>query len=314
MNLFFATLEAVLLLITIGVVGFVIVSRKILPESILRVLNPLILDISLPSLIFFNILSRFEPEKMAGWWHLPLWWVAFTVFSFGVTWLLTIKSREHKGELSISLLYPNYVFFPLALIPAMFGSNSPLLVELFILTAAAPAFVFNSYHLFFKGNENVKFDFRKALNPVLIATSAAMIIKLTGFTPYIPKLIFSLTKTIGSVALPLIMIVIGGSLYVDFQKKGKIFHKETALFVIAKNLIFPALTLLLLNAVNPPASVATLLFILSASPPLTAVTILAEKSGGNYSLVNQCILGSFAASIVTIPLMMLLFQKYFIPA
>lgn len=314
MDLFFATLEAVLLLITIGVLGFIIVSRKLIPESILRVLNPLILDISLPSLIFFNILSRFEPEKMAQWWQLPLWWVAFTIFTLGITLLLTIRSRENKGELSISLLYPNYVFFPLALIPAMFGSNSPLLVELFILTAAAPPFVFNSYHLFFKKNGIVKFNLRKAFNPVLIATVAAITIKLSGLSGYVPKLVFSLTKTIGAVALPLIMIVIGGSLYVDFQRKGRIFQKETILFVLAKNLLFPVLTLMLLNIINPPASVATILFILSASPPLTAVTILAEKSGGNYSLVNQCILGSFAASIVTIPLMMLLFQRYFISA
>lgn len=74
MDLFITTFESVAVLLGIGIIGFWIIRKKILPGNILGLLSPLALEIALPSLIFVNIISNFEPAEFPDWWQLPLWW------------------------------------------------------------------------------------------------------------------------------------------------------------------------------------------------------------------------------------------------
>ena len=67
MSLFIATFESVAVLLGIGVLGFWIIRRRILPGDILGFLSPLALDIALPCLIFANIIQNFSPGESHGW-------------------------------------------------------------------------------------------------------------------------------------------------------------------------------------------------------------------------------------------------------
>jgi len=219
MLVFLKVFEAIVLLLGIGVVGFYIISRKIVPAKILEVLSPLILDIALPCLIFTNIFFRFDPANFPTWWTLPLWWIGFTIvtvlFSLFGMW---VAKTKYKSEFGMSLLYPNAIFVPMVVIQNLFGENSSVLMELFIFTLLFPVFMFNTYFLFFKSNESINnvFSWGKFLNPVLIATVLAVTIKLTGVQNYIPDVITSTTKILGNIALPLILILIGGTLVFIF--------------------------------------------------------------------------------------------------
>jgi hypothetical protein len=77
MNIFHVTLQAVITLLGIGILGFLIVKRKIIPENVMGVLATLSIDIALPSLVFANVLLDFSPAEYPGWWQLPLWWLFF---------------------------------------------------------------------------------------------------------------------------------------------------------------------------------------------------------------------------------------------
>ena len=67
MIVFFKVFESIVILFGIGIIGFTIISRKIVPIKILDVLSPLILDIALTCLIFTNIIYRFEPQNFPTW-------------------------------------------------------------------------------------------------------------------------------------------------------------------------------------------------------------------------------------------------------
>ena len=296
MTIFWNVFESISILIGIGIIGFTIIARKIVPIKILEVVSPLILDIALPCLIFTNILSRFNPKKMDLWWTLPLWWIGFTVISILFTFItIKIIKSQNKPEFAISLLYPNFIFIPLLVIQNLFGENSNILVELFLFTLIFPAFLFNTYYLFFpkKQTEHKKLDLSKIFNPILIATTLAVIIVLTGTNIYIPNAVLKITKLIGNTALPLILIVIGGNVYVDFKRKGKIKIKQILLFVALKNFIFPLLMLAAILIIRPQFSVAFLFVLLSAVPPITAIPILTAKAGGKSSITNQFLIASY---------------------
>jgi predicted permease len=112
-------------------------------------------------------------------------------------------------------------------------------------------------------------------------------------------------------ALPLIMIILGGSLYLDFKQKGKIYYTEIIKFLAVKNIVFPAVFLVLLILFKPEYSLALIFILESAIPPITGTPIMTERAGGNKSISNQFVLSSFIFSVVSIPVFFWLFSRYF---
>jgi predicted permease len=315
MNIFFASFQAVFILMGMGIIGFWIIAKRIVPVTILDVLSPLVIEIALPCMVFSDIVSKFDPVSYPNWWTLPFWWGICIAILLALSLVsMFLFGGDKKKEFGISLLYPNAIFFPLAIIPIIFGQDSPLLVELFIFTIFFPVFLFNSYKLFFlKKDTNVKFSmqWKKVFNPILLATIFAIVLKIAGFSKFVPEFIVSITKSIGSIAFPLIMILVGGNIYVDMQKRGRFHKKDVFKFVIIKNIVFPVVMLGFLILVKPDKNVALLMFLQSLVPPVTTIPILVQREGGNVSITNQFLISSFTFSIFSVPVGIWIFNKYF---
>ena len=290
----------------IGVLGFAILARKTVPLEVLKVISPLVLEVSLPCMIFYNIITRFDPARMPHWWKLPLWWAGMMGFFLILTLIgMQYVHRRCKGEAAISLFYPNATFFPIGIIPIVYGPDTILLVELFIFTLLMPIVVFNGYTFFFRSKSpERKFSLAdsKIMNPILVATILAIGLKVARIDSSLPGFVITITEIVGATALPLLMLNIGGNVYVDFKRRGRLDFGASARFVLTKNVLFPAATLGLILLVKPPQSVATLIMIQAAMPPLSAVPVLTERVRGNVPLVNQFLISSFIFSILTIPL------------
>lgn len=311
MDLFITTFESVGALLGIGFLGFLVISRKLLPEKALGFLSPLALDIALPSLVFVNILVKFQPADFPGWWTLPLWWLGFTVFLAAMTGVFMFLSKKAvRREFAVSLFFQNALFFPLAIITGLYGEGSELLISLFFFVLFFPSFLFSTAHLFFN-TAGAKIRWDRILNNVLLATLLATTIRLTGLYSRVPGFLVDAVQMVGHMALPLLMIILGGSVYVDFKGQGKLYPWETVKFVLIKNIVFPFITMGVLLLVRPGFELALLMLIESCVPPVTAVPILVERAGGNRHLVNQFMFSSFVFSLLSIPLCISLFLFYY---
>ncbi|MBN1932259.1 MAG: AEC family transporter [Desulfobacterales bacterium] len=313
MDIFFSTFQSVAVLLVIGILGFWIISRRILPIIALNFLSTLALDIALPSLIFVNIIDNFDPANFPTWWMLPLWWLGFTLFIGVLTALFSLTCRKNiRREFAISLFFQNALFFPLTIISGMFGSDSPHTVNLFLFTMFFPSLFFGTYHLFFeKGDE--KRDWKKILNKVLLATLSATAIRLTGTQNYIPVFVLSGLKMVGHMTIPILMIILGGNIYIDFKGKGELYISETIKFLLIKNIFFPLICLFFLILIRPSYPIALMLIIQSVVPPVTAVPIVVERAGGNRNIVNQFMVAGFIFSLITIPTIISIFSRFFFP-
>ncbi|MBD3178842.1 MAG: hypothetical protein GF417_04160 [Candidatus Latescibacteria bacterium] len=311
MNTFLSTFEAVATLLVIGVVGFWMVSRNLVKENFFSLLSPLALEVALPALVFVNIIENFNPAEKAGWWKLPAWWLVFTLISFSVVSLGLILSRkETRSEFGLSLFYQNGLFIPLTIIAGVFGINSEYTVDLFFLMILYPAFFFNTYYLFFhrsKGN----LQWSKIFHPVFIMTLLAIIVRMTGINTYIPGFVVSGLQMVGNMAVPLLMLILGGNMLFDFQRIEKIRIMETVRFIFFKNLLMPAVMLLFLYWVRPGINIALILMLEASAPPVTAAPLLSGREGGDRELVNQYMIGSFSFSLITIPLFIYLLGKLY---
>jgi hypothetical protein len=311
MDLVAITFQSVIILLGIGVFGFLIVQRKVVPENALGALSNLALDLALPCLVFVNIVSNFSPQEIPDWWVLPLWWVVFTGLAALLTGVFMFTSKKTtRREFAMSLFLHNGLFFPLAILTGMFGASSPYLVALFLFMIFYPAFLFNIYPYFFGKNEK-KINWRRIFNIVFISTILALVIRFADIQSYVPSIVLTILTMLGAMTVPLLMLVIGGSLSLDFQRKGTIYSTEIAKFVLIKNLLFPLIMLGVLLVIRPSYQIGLLLILQSAVPPVTALPIFTKRVGGNESIVNQFLLASFIGSLVSIPLVISLFTFFF---
>ncbi len=312
MQIFLTTFTAVAMLLTVGILGYSMLSRKVIAGPVLGSLSALAIDIALPCLTFAGILTNFHPEKNTTWWTLPLWWLGSTALFIVLTFICsTVARAEYRREFRVSLLFQNGIFFPLAIIAEMYGTNSVLLVELFLFTLLYPAFFFNAAPLFF--SKGFKMDPAKVVNPVLLATILAIAVRYAGLDAFIPKFLIDGVQMVGAMSVPLLMLVLGGNIYLDMKGSERPAYQENLKFVIMKNLIFPLVTLGVLMVVKPPYPVAFLIMMQASVPPVTAIPVITEREGGNRNIVNQFMVASFLFSLLTLPAMLMLFSKFFTP-
>jgi len=314
MNVFVVVFQSVLALIGIGVLGFWILKRGIIPDHVIVFLSRLAIDIALPCVVFAGIVLNFDPRKTPDWRQLPLWWAAFEVVALALTLLSMFASRKStRSEFALSLFFQNAFFFPFIVITGLFGAGSPYATQLFILIIFHPVLFFTTAHLFFRTKDTKKrnINLARVVNPVLISTALALAVRLLGLEAYLPRFLVTMLTMVGGMTLPLLMIILGGSLYIDFQKKGRVYLAELLKFVLVKNFLFPLVFVGLLLLVRPDYNIALLLLLESAVPPITGTSIQAERAGGNASIANQFILASFAVSVVSIPLVFILFSRFF---
>jgi len=142
---------------------------------------------------------------------------------------------------------------------------------------------------------------------VLIVTAGAIIIRLAGVQDYIPGFIISALSMMGGMTIPLIMLILGGNIYLDFQKKGALRVVEMIKFVVIKNIVFPLVFLGIVLLIRPAYPVALLIILESSIPPVT------ERSGGNRAVVDQFLLASFLFSLISVSVMVSLFSGFFSP-
>jgi len=296
----------------LGALGFYIIGRRIMPENVLGFLSPLVLDIALPSLIFVSIIRNFTLSEFPDWWQVPLWWVFFTTILIVLTTITMFISRQQtRGEFAISLFYQNGIFFPLAIISGLYGADSPHLVTLFLFISLHPALFFSTYHLFFSTEKQHKIDWKKIFHPVLIMTLIAVLFRLYDVYTFIPDFLMSGLSMLGAMSLPLIMIILGGNIFVDFKGQGRIQLLEVVKFVFVKNFLFPLVILGVLLLTRPPYHIALIMFLQSAVPPISAIPIVTKRDGRDSTITNQFIVASYLFLLISLPVMYSLFAKYF---
>jgi len=324
MHIFNITFQAVAALLAIGLLGFWIIKRNIIPADILRFLSILAIQIALPSIVFATVITQFSPSSSVNWWQYQLWWLVFVAIALFLSLVaMFVSAKATRREFALSLFFQNGLFFPFIIMNGIFGPANPYVAVLFIFIAFYPSLFFSTNHLFFKKSnmktekglkeDNPKSRMRlwRILNPVLISTVIAASIKLLGAERHLPPFLLTVFQLLGGMAMPLLMLILGGSLYVDFKSKGPIYIKEVMKFVLIKNIFFPLAFIAMLVFVRPDYPVALIIFLESAVPPITGISIHTQRHGGNTSITNQFVLGSFIFSILTIPVTFSLFNRYF---
>jgi hypothetical protein len=153
------------------------------------------------------------------------------------------------------------------------------------------------------------------MNPVLVATLVGLVIGLVSANDYIPEFLIIIASMVGAIATPLFMLILGGNIYGDLMYKADNrrtwYIREVVSFVVIKNVVFPLIFLGLLLWLRPDSSIALIVVLQAAAPPITAIPILVERCKGNRQIASQFTVASFIFSILSIPAVIYLFNRFF---
>jgi len=300
---------AVCQIFLLGAVGYFLVKRNILGPEGLDALSRLAIEVTLPILIFCQLIQDFKFTLYPNWWIFPLISLLITVAGLllGYMFIGFIKGQQHKMQFLSLVTFQNSGYLPLALIAALLPAEKIdtmfIYLFLFLLGFNLIIWSFGVYMLSF--HERKKFEMGSLFSPPVIATLVSLAIVFFGLNKFIPDTLLKPLRMVGDCTLPLAMFVVGGSLAAIHLRH--IDKKAVLLMVLVKLVILPALGLWVIMKFRLPELLGLLIIMQLAVPPATSLSVITRHYKKEDLLISQGIFFGHVLSIITLPLFLSLY-------
>lgn len=306
---FTATGIAVAEILLLALIGYFLVKRDILSDDGLDTLGNLAIKVALPGLIFYKLIKNFNFDLYPNWWIFPLISISITLFGWLVArlFLRFIDGKEHKKQFIGLVMYQNSGYLPLAFISSLLPKENAdimfIYLFLFLLGFNLVIWSFGAHML--TSQENKKFEYKNLFNPPVTAILLSLFLVSVKLNGLIPELVLKPLKMLGDCTVPLVMLIVGGSLA---RIKSKCVNKKTmGLLILAKLIILPFAGLYSAVKFNLPYLIGLLVIIELSVPSATNLSVIIRYYKKEDLIVNQGILFTHIASIITLPLFLSLY-------
>lgn len=300
---------AVTQIFLLGAVGYFLVKRNILGQDGLNSLSRLVIEITLPILIFCQLVKDFSFRQYPDWWVFPLISIAITAVGLLVGGAFTgfIRGRQHKLQFLSLVTFQNSGYLPLALVAALLPKDKVdsmfIYIFLFLLGFNIVMWSLGVYMLSF--HQNRRFELGSLFSPPVIATLFSLIFIFLGLNKFVPILILRPLQMVGDCTLPLAMFVVGGNLAeIHLRHTDK---KAVFFMTLAKLIILPLLGLLLIMKFKLSELMGLLILIELAMPPATSLSVIIRHYEKEDLLISQGVFFGHIISIITIPVFLSLY-------
>lgn len=298
--------------------GYLIIKKKVIPESALRDLSQIIIKVFYPALIFSSITRNYTLKGVLQSWQLPFAIFLFCIIGYliGLVYTGFFKSQTAQRRKSILLQFTmnNYSFLPLAIIAKLYDEQH--MAALIFSTLGAELTVWTLGVAILNGQKgfNLK-NLKNMLSPPLMSIYFAIIV-LVGFDIFdtnlveieehsvLMKYIKNTIYQIGQAAIPLSLFMVGG-------RMGKINFTDLKVkdiwgVTFFRLVIIPLAGVLFFRFFFPDHEFLNVLLIVTVMPNAISSLVLGELYGADKKLIGGTILTSHIVSLITIPLWLML--------
>lgn len=300
MTTFLTTLNIVLPIFLLILLGLLLRRVGILDEVGCNKMNTFCFNVLVPAMVFYNIYTA-DIGSFADPRLLLFCLVAVSV-SFGLLMLLVpriIKERGRVGVMIQGIFRSSFVVLGMGLAASMYPGRD-LSVIAIASTVVAPLFnglsvvaleVFSQ-----KRPDPKKIALDVIKNPLIVASAAALLLLLTGIR--FPAVIDTAISNISATATTISLIVLGGGL--TFQGIGS-YKKELAAAVFCKLVALPLVLVPIAVWMGFRQIQLFCILILAASPSTVTANIMARNTpGADWQLAGQIVVFSTSLSVVTL--------------
>jgi len=307
-ELMFASFHGIMEIFVIGILGYIVVAGFKQSSSFLDYLTKIVIRISLPCLVFSNMVRNFNPGEVKYWWVFPLLAVAINVSGalLAGVYMLIDRTVRFRGNFMALVAFQNGIFFPLAFAPVLFGPDKlPVFLNLLFIfnILSVPTFFIMGVWMV-NSDAGIGFRVKDAFSPPVVATVLSFIFVMTGWSNSVPEWVLRPLGTIGSLTTPLSMIFIGGIIVTNLPKAKPEDWMEPIKITGLKCFVLPLIASILVFVFRPSEYVALFMILHSVIPSAILIALIAPAESSNQRTIAGAILLTYLVSIVTIPVFM----------
>ena len=292
-----------MLFLTMGI-GYLAGKIKILDKAANKLLSTLVMFVAMPCTILSSVMnSNVDSAASDAFIFIA---VAFAVFAvshaaaFFVPQLIRCEKQDY-GIYRFAMIYGNAGFMGFPVISAILGPQS--VFYLAIANIPISILIFTLGITLVSGN-SAKIRVRDIINPCLVASIVILIIFLTDFQT--PRIIAETAKLIGGMTTPGAMLTIGSTLatipFLEVITKWRLYVVSAV-----KLLIIPAAAWLILRPFVSSTLIFNVSILIAAMPTAANATLLAFQFGGNEKLGSSLVFITTLLSVISIPIVTILF-------
>lgn len=266
------------------------------------------IDILMPLLVFHSIVTGFKADRLGTLWPLPILGLGIIVFGAlcGIALRRGMWSKDENLRKTFHhfCAINNYGYLPIIIVQSLWGTEG--VARLFFLNLGS-SIGYWTIGVGVLGDSGVLKRLKKILTPNLITLAVALGLCLLGWNRHVPTLVLDISERVGSAAVPLILLLIGASLY----PLPSIRHKRDLIYLTAVRLVLlPAciITVLILLPLHP--DVRNIAFIVALMPGTVSSTIITRRYGGSPTFAARAAIVTTLVSIVTIPAGLMLLESF----
>ena len=299
-------LEVMVVLFIIVILGYVACKLGYMGDKFDKKLSSIVVDITCPLLVLSSVMGDELPDRTL---ILPLLGVGFLtyilllVFGFWVPRLIT-KNHDDQCMIGFALMFANVGFIGYPIVSSIFGPHAVFYAAL--LNMPNTFFIFTAGVMLIKGEYSLKqFNPKVLVSPAMLGAFLAAIIVALGI--HTPDIIARPVTMVGNITVPAALMIIGSSM-AKLPIREIIGSPKVYITALLRLTIVPLSIYFLFKACEVSDLVNNINTVVIAMPVASFGTMFCLKYGRNPSLITETTFITTLGSIITIPLITLLFK------
>ena len=299
-------LEVMVVLFIIVILGYVACKLGYMGDKFDKKLSSIVVDITCPLLVLSSVMGDELPDRTL---ILPLLGVGFLtyilllVFGFWVPRVFT-KNHDDQGMIGFALMFANVGFIGYPIVSSIFGPHAVFYAAL--LNMPNTFFIFTAGVMLIKGEYSLKqFNPKVLVSPAMLGAFLAAIIVALGI--HTPDIIARPVTMVGNITVPAALMIIGSSM-AKLPIREIIGSPKVYITALLRLTIVPLSIYFLFKAYGVSDLVNNINTVVIAMPVASFGTMFCLKYGRNPSLITETTFITTLGSIITIPLITLLFK------
>ena len=288
------------------IVGYAANKLHVMDGDFNKRLTNLVLTITTPCLVLSSVLSSEQTFSLgqigSSMGIAVLGYVLSVTIALLVTWLMRTP-REKVGVMRFMFIFGNVGFIGFPVIKTIFGSDAVFYAAIFNMPFNLLVYTVGAMMVAGKG-DGMKLTWKDLCSPCVISSVLALVIALAQIR--LPALVGDTVNLIGQVTTPAALLIIGSNL-ANLPLKGIFGGPRIWIMSAVRLLGTPMLLWLLLRGWVTDPIILGVAVVIQGMPVATNCTMLALQYNGDAASAGQGTFVSTLLSIVTIPILTLLF-------
>ena len=295
----------------LGLVGFILIKKRILSSAGLNGLTDFFIVLVFPALIFSQIVGNFDFKAVGYWWLFPLLSLGVSALGLlaGYGFGFSLKDAQVRREFIALSGFQNSGYLPLVLLKGILPAEqlSPMLIYLFLFLLGFNLVIWSWGVYFLSAHKAQGFSWGSLFSPSVIAVILGLAAVSSKIAGRIPQFILIPVEMLGNCSFPLAIVVVGASLAQLYNKQELDLRNIIRLSLI-KLCVLPLLGLLFLSLVRLPYLIGLLIILELAVPSATNLAVITRKYAQQEKIISQGIFVTHILSLLTLPVFLTLFN------